>query len=308
MNRCPLTYTLCEGRYSLQGLKALSKNLKGLKEFPFTSSQQVDLATKYADKISIQGVQPKLSVILSPAHQQFELVEKGGTFILKPQHLLSNELPQNEDLTMRLAALVGIEVPLHGLIYCIDGSLTYFIKRFDRKGHKQKVAVEDFSQLLQYDRETKYNSSMEQVIKVIDKHCTFPLQEKLKLFRLTLFNYLVGNEDMHLKNFSLIRYPDITALSPSYDLVNTSIVMKTVEEIALPLNGKKSNLKRSDFLDYLGKTRLGLNDLIIEQELNSFVKNYPNWLKMISQSFLSDQHKEQYLSVLKNRWDNLLFY
>jgi serine/threonine-protein kinase HipA len=289
----------------LSGLRALSKNLTDLKEFPYTIDQQIELAAQYADKLSIQGVQPKLSVILSPLHQQFELVDNGGTFILKPQHVLYKELPQNEDLTMRLAAMVGIDIPLHGLLYCIDNSMTYFIKRFDRKGRKKKIATEDFSQLLQFSRETKYNSSMEQVVQVIDTHCSFPMQEKLKLFRLTLFNYLVGNEDMHLKNFSLIRYPNVTALSPAYDLVNTSIAITTTEEIALPLNGKKSNLKKNDLLDYFGKKRLGLNTTIIDQEVTNFINIYPAWQKMVGQSFLSDLYKQQYLSVLQKRMMNL---
>lgn len=130
----------------------------------------------------------------------FEIVELGGTFILKPPHPIYDELPQNEDVTMRLAKSVGIEVPFHGMIYNIDDSLTYLIKRFDRLPRGHKVATEDFSQLMGHSRDTKYESSMEKLIPVIEKHCTFPLLEKMKLFRRTLFNFLVGNEDMHLKN------------------------------------------------------------------------------------------------------------
>lgn len=89
-----------------------------------------------------------------------------------------------------------------------DNSLTYFVKRFDRTGRHKKMAVEDFAQLSGASRETKYKSSMEKVVKILDRFCTFPAVEKVKLFELTLFNFLVGNEDMHLKNFSLIRNED----------------------------------------------------------------------------------------------------
>ncbi len=125
---------------------------------------------------------------------------------------------------MTLAEIFGIEVPVHGLVYSKDKSKTYFIKRFDRIGHNQKLAVEDFSQLLGLDRETKYESSMEKVIWVVSTYCSFPKIEFVKLFKRTLFNFLVGNEDMHLKNFSLITRQDRVALSPAYDLLNSTIV------------------------------------------------------------------------------------
>ena len=107
---------------------------------------------------------------------------------------------------MRLAAAGGVAVPLHGLMYAKDGSLTYFIKRFDREGRKGKLAVEDFAQLMGRSRDTKYDGSMEKVAQVVETHCTFPAIEKIKLFRLTLVNFLLGNEDMHLKKF-LPDYP-----------------------------------------------------------------------------------------------------
>ena len=149
-------------------------------------------------------------------------------------------MPENEDLTMRMAGVVGIDVPLHGLVYAKDGSLTYFIKRFDRKGRQEKIAVEDFAQLAGKDRDTKYRSTMEAVVKVLDQFCTFPLIEKARLFKLVLFNFLTGNEDSHLKNFSLMRRVPIIELSPAYDLLNTTIVIRAQEEIALPLNRQET--------------------------------------------------------------------
>ncbi len=242
MNRCPITYELCDDqKYSQKGLKLLSKSLKNLRDFPYTPKEQIQLAVQLASKLSIQGVQPKLSAILNLKEEKFEIVEKGGIFIIKPPQIHYEEVPQNEDLSMRLAKSVGIEVPLHGMIYNIDGSFSYFIKRFDRS-RRQKIAVEDFSQLLGYSRETKYESSMEKIIAVIEKHCTFPVIEKLKLFRLVIFNFLIGNEDMHLKNFTIIRPENKVELSPAYDLLNTTIIMKATEEIALPIEEKKANL------------------------------------------------------------------
>lgn len=203
---------------------------------------------------------------------------------------------------MRLADAVDIEVPLHGLVYSKDDSLTYFIKRFDRNGKKGKLPVEDFAQLSGKTRDTKYDSSMEQVAWVIDKYCTFPLIEKMKLFRLTLFNFLVGNEDMHLKNYSLIRWEGKNELSPAYDLVNTTIALSNVkEEIALPLGEKKRNLSRALLIEYFGKDRLKLTDPVIKDLLTMFSSGFKAWDKMIGNSFLSDPMKAKYLDLLSER-------
>lgn len=112
---------------------------------------------------------------------------------------------------MRLAANVGLEVPVHGLVYCADGTKTYFVRRFDWVAN-QKLALEDFAQFAEANRATKYNASMEDVAKTIDKFCTFPAIEKMKLFKLTIFSFLIGNEDMHLKTFSLLTKNHIVGL------------------------------------------------------------------------------------------------
>ena len=75
---------------------------------------------------------------------------------------------------------------------------------------------------------------MEQIIFLIEQFCTFPAIEKLKLFNLTLFNYLVGNEDMHLKKFFCYPARFESRTIPAYDLLNSTIILNSQEEIALP--------------------------------------------------------------------------
>lgn len=302
MNRCPITYEECgEHLYSQNGLRLLSPRLQNLKEFPLRKEQQLELALEYADKLSFSGVQRKLSARLSVAQETFEPVLKGGNFIIKPQSPDYLELPQNEDVTMKLADSVGIQTPLHGLIYCGDGSLSYFIKRFDRKGKGEKIGVEDFSQLAGFSRETKYDFSMEKLVPLIEKWCTFPVVEKKKLFFLTIFSFLIGNEDLHLKNFSLIHHGQMTEFSPAYDLVNSSIVIKTSEELALPLRGKKSKFTRADLVEYFGRERLGLTSEILEDILTQFYTSFEKWKKIIQISFLSSEKKAAYLHLLQER-------
>ena len=300
MNRCPITYEECENHYSERGLKILSRSLIQLKDFPYGQAQQLELAIQYSDKLSFSGVQPKLNAKLSLREENFEVVRSGGTFILKLPHAMYKELPQNEDLTMRMAALAKIEVPLHGMIYAVDRSLVYFVKRFDRKG-KKKIAIEDFGQLAGLSNEEKYEFSMERLIPIIDKFCSIKLLDKARLFRLTLFNFLVGNEDMHVKNFSMIREEDIVRLSPAYDLVNSTIVMNSKEEIGLPLRGKKGNFKRDDFLQYYGKEKLGLPNSLISEILTDFQSSIPAWKELITNSFLSPEKIKAYLRLVEER-------
>ncbi len=303
MNRCPISYELCgEQKYSSNGLKKLSPALRVLQDLPYSAEEQRYEAAARSDKMSIQGVQPKLSARLSVSRGYFNIVNQHGLYILKPPSLLYPEIPENEDLTLRLARIAGIDVPLHGLIFARDGTLTYFIKRFDRYSKNKKLPVEDFAQLSGESRETKYNSSMEKVITIIEEFCTFPAIEKTKLFRLTLFNYLIGNEDMHLKNFSLISKSSVTSLSPAYDLINTTIALKNPkEELALPLNGKKSNFSAADFFEYYALERLSISSRILHRISSDFKQSFEKWQNLISISFLSDKMKKEYWRLIELR-------
>jgi serine/threonine-protein kinase HipA len=303
MKLCPITYESPENSfYSKKGLSLLSQNLEKLELLEYTAAEQRSEAMARATKLSIQGVQPKLSAILNIKKSKFELVDSGGKYILKPQHHIYPQLPENEDVTMRMAKAAGINVPLHGMIWCKDITLTYFIKRFDRAGHKDKIPVEDFAQLAGLSRETKYNYTMEKLILLIDEFCTFPVIEKAKLFRLVLFNFLTGNEDMHLKNFSVIRNGEKIELSPAYDLVNSTIVLKGgAEEIALSLAGKKRKLTRKVLVDYFGKERCGLTDKVVEINLLALVQAKETWFSLLKKCFLSNELKDNYIVLLENR-------
>lgn len=304
MKYCPITYAPIDPstKYSDRGLKLLAPTLRELLDFPYTANEQRREAANRAAKMSIQGIQAKLSAVLNIKDAIFEVVDRAGRFILKPQNQIYDQLPENEDLTMRLASAVGLEVPFHGLIYCIDESMTYFVKRFDRFGRSGKLALEDFAQLAGQTRDTKYDWSMERLIPIIEEHCTFPVPEKAKLLKITLFNFLVGNEDMHLKNFSLIMRADTVELSPSYDLINTTIAMPNAqEEMALPLNGKKRKFEFDDFKNYFAVERLKLPEKIFNECIVQFGANLRRWDELISRSFLNDEAKKKYRCLVVER-------
>ena len=202
---------------------------------------------------------------------------------------------------MKLAKIVGLKTPVHGLVYCKDNSFTYFIKRFDRAGHKDKLAVEDFAQLSGVTRDTKYDSSMEKAADLLN-YCTFPVIEKMKFFKQTLFVFLVGNEDMHLKNFSLITRKSKVELAPLYDQINTTILLPNPrEEMALPLNGKKRNLTKDDLIHYFAKERLALTEASIQNVMDSFKVKINHWKQLIEISFLPEQQKNDYRELVLER-------
>ncbi|NOX47481.1 MAG: HipA domain-containing protein [Chlorobi bacterium] len=300
--KCPITYRESTARYSKEGLKALSRRLVELDDLQFTAEELRREASYRATKISIQGVQPKLSAVLSIKKGRFEIVDINGKFILKPQHHIFPQVPENEDLTMKLAKLAGIETPVHGLVFSKDRSLTYFIRRFDREGRNKKLAVEDFAQLAGLNREAKYSYTVEKLISLVETYCTFPVLEKSKLYRRILFNFLIGNEDMHLKNYSVITKKGITGLAPAYDFLNSTILIKgDAEETALKIKGKNKNLTRQILIDYLGKERMKLPDRLIESTLTDFSNLKRPFAKFIDSSFLDDNNKELYLMLFEKR-------
>ncbi len=305
--RCLITNESWDGpgRYSPAGLRLLDRRLPSLAPLPYSKDQLLEEAAARAVKMSIQGMQAKVSTVLRVTEGHMELVDRGGRYIVKPPHLVYAELPENEALTMSLAATLGIEVPVHGLLQNGDPTHSYFVRRFDRTGWS-KLPVEDFAQLSGASRDTKYDSSTERLIEIIDRFCTFPALERLKFLDRLLCAYLTGNEDMHLKNWSLITRDDKVELSPAYDLLNSTIPNpRSREELALPLHGKKSNLRANDFWRYLAAEKLGLRTALIEQTQARFAAACSNWPERIESSFLSSAMKTRYLTLLGERRERL---
>jgi serine/threonine-protein kinase HipA len=147
---------------------------------------------------------------------------------------------------------------------------------------------------------------MEKLFMPIDQYCTFPAVEKAKLFRLTLFNFIIGNDDMHLKNFSIINIDKQIRLSPCYDLANTVIEYEEPrEEIALPIRGRVTGLTREDFIDYFGKERCELTDKKVDSPLEDIISTKPDWIEAIHNSFLSTGMQDKYTSLIASRFSRL---
>ena len=255
---------------------------------------------------SLTGVQPKLSLNLHKheGSNRLTIVGLWGDFIFKPQTDAYPELPENEDLTMHLAEAARIKVVPHSLIHLADGSLGYITRRIDRTKKGEKIDMEDMCQLTLHPTEYKYKSSCEQIAKAIAAYSSTPRLDLVNFMQVLLFSFVTGNNDMHLKNFSLYRPKALYQLSPAYDLLNVAIANpKDKEEMALPINGKKAQIKLADFLK--ASDTMGIEQRVTLGLINGLRNAMPAWIDLVNNSFLSDEMKQNYLDLISRRMDVL---
>ena len=184
-------------------------------------------------RFSLAGVQLKFSAVMEPmGGLAVPASGDGGSWIVKlPSHRF-DAVPENEFSMMKLAQLVGMNVPAIDLVPVnaiknlpdgIDGlgSNALVIERFDRLADGSRVHIEDFAQVYGIFPERKYRSaSFRNVAQVVATECADA--NIIELFRRLTFNMLIGNADMHLKNWSLIYHDRRHAsLAPAYDIVST---------------------------------------------------------------------------------------
>lgn len=275
--------------------------------FEHSLTQMAELAKNVVERsVAVPGVQPKLS--LSIVNDTIQDGNKGrltvvgalgGNYIFKPPSNQFAEMPENEHLTMRIAESFGIKTVKSSLIRLQSGELSYITKRIDRTDTGEKIHMLDMFQITEaFD---KYKSSMEKIGKALNDYSDNTLLDKLKFFELAIFSFITGNNDMHLKNFSMIHIANTWTLAPAYDLLNVAIVNpEDTEELALTLEGKKKKLKWEHF-ERLGRN-LELNDKQINGVIKRFEKNKPKAVKWIENSFLSSEYKQKYKTLLEERY------
>jgi len=273
---------------------------------PYRLAEMEKLAKQVVElSVTVPGVQPKLSLgwiknTLENGHNgRLTILDAlDGLYILKPQNTQYEQMPENEHLSMKLAELFKIEVVPSNLIRLASGELCYITKRIDRKTDNSKIHIIDFLQIMEL--ENKYLGTMENLGKTIGELSVNTLLDKLRFFELALFNFIIGNNDMHLKNFSLWLTEIGWVLSPAYDLLNVKIILPSdKDDTALLLGGKKKNFDKGYF-DQFGKV-LKLND----KQINSIYKRLNDWLpkaiQLIDESFLNDHNKQNYKELITQR-------
>ena len=322
--------TLAEGftTYSPSCLRRVFRNKKVSPILPYpkpqTNDEMEELFMENRKRISISGVQEKLSLLLEK--NQLRLTKEGeqGEYILKPipRDLKKiDQVPANEHLTMQIASQVyGINTAANALIFFADGTPAYITKRFDLKEKGIKWGVEDLASLAGKTKDNfganyKYEFSYEELGELIKSYVPTWRIELEKYFTLLIFNYLFNNGDAHLKNFSLIEtQKGDYVLSPAYDLINTRLHVDDTD-FALDKGLFKDNFRskrqeisghahQDDFIE-LGK-RLGMNEARINLLLAPFLSKQPLTETLISHSFLTDANKRAYLQMISTKRNFLI--
>ncbi len=309
MSKCLYCYKELGANDPVDYHPVCSKAFYGTKSapaLPYRLDEMEKLAEEAVElSITVPGVQPKLSLgwIKSTLGEgksgRLTIMDAlDGFYILKPQNTQYDQMPENEHLSMRLAELFKIEVVPSSLIRLASGELCYITKRIDRGKDGDKIHMIDFLQILEL--EDKYLGTMENLGKTIGELSVNTLLDKLSFFELALFNFIIGNNDMHSKNFSMWLSDIGWVLSPAYDLLNVKIILpKDLDDTALLLGGKKKNFNKGYF-DRFGE---GLN--LNEKQISSVYKKLATWLpsatELIDDSFLHDKYKIQYINLITQR-------
>jgi len=269
----------------------------------YSLKEMSQLALQVVERsVSVPGVQPKLSMSLVAENKKDKRLTVvgalGGNYIFKPPSEDYPEMPANEHITMKMAQLFNIDVVPHSLIRLASGELSYITKRIDRNEDGTKIHMIDMFQVVEaFD---KYRGSMERIGKAIHAYADNTFLDVLRFYELTVFSYLTGNNDMHLKNFSMLKTSYGWALSPAYDLLNVAIVNpEDTEELALTIAGKRKKISRKVLFDFgIG---LGLSKKQIEGVFKRFIELQEDAIALIKMSFLSEEMQRNYISSLENK-------
>lgn len=321
--------TLAEGfdTYSTTCLRRVFEGRKVSHILPYapprSNEEDAEKFIENRKRISISGVQEKLSLLLDK--NKLRLTEEGeqGTYILKPiPRDVKNidQVPANEHLTMQIARQVyGLQTAESALIFFSNGEPAYITKRFDVKEDGSKWGSEDFASLAGKTEENaghnfKYESSYEALGELLKRYVPAWRVEIEKLYSLIVFNFLFSNGDAHLKNFSLIETPGGDyLLSPAYDLLNTRI---HVDDSDFALEGglfsdgfKSEEMKKSnhpglhDFQELA--RRFGINEKRRDKILNPYLQRQPMVEELTHRSFLNDKTKHAYLLHYQTKRNHL---
>lgn len=291
--------------------KACIKRFFGTTKLPKIEIDETTLKLLVEDTVkkgfTVPGVQKKLSLHLvsDDNKPKLTLVNFPTGYILKPQVSEYEALPESEHLIMSMADMAGISTVPHALIRGDDG-IAYITKRVDRKLHDGRVemlAMEDFCQLDLRLTEDKYRGSYERCAKIIKRYSSRVGIDMTEFFVRLVFCFVVGNSDMHLKNFSLVETAECTGeyvLSPAYDLLPVNANMPAdKEQFALTMNGKKMNIHRRDFLKFADTC--DISQAVAEKLIESIIKFTPQWIKLCDDSLLPSELKKRLKTIIYER-------
>ena len=279
---------------------------------PYTRDNMTELAKQVIrTSTSVTGVQAKMSLDVNRGSKnepaRFTIVGLWGKYIFKPQSAKYSNLPELEDLTMKMAKIAHIRTARHTLIRLADGELGYLTLRMDRGRKGEKISMLDMCQLTNRLTEHKYYGTYQQLAETIKKYSSAPMLDVQRFWEIVLFSWMTGNSDMHCKNFSLIDSGNGEyVLSPAYDLLAVLLAdPQDPEEMAMSfsLGGKKNGFNRNAFMSAFIQS--GIPATVADRMINRMAGYLPDWKRLISHSFLSEKMQIAYCSLLDKRREAL---
>lgn len=280
---------------------------------PYTRDNIEELALQIlAQNTSVTGVQPKLSLDINRGGKnepdKLTIVGLWGNYILKPQSVKYDSMPELEDVTMKLAAAAGIATAVHGLVEMQDGELAYITRRMDRGTDGTKISMLDMCQLTNRLTEHKYRGAYIQLATTIKRYSATPMLDVQRFWEIVIFSWLTGNSDMHCKNFSLIDRVGVGyQLSPAYDLLAVQLTgINDNDELAMPLlgygvegNQPIAGFTRASFVDAMVAS--GVSERISNKIIDKLLAAGEKWDAIIDASFLRGELKTAYKTLLRDR-------
>ncbi|MEO6832955.1 MAG: HipA domain-containing protein [Chitinophagaceae bacterium] len=323
LTHCPGTLTEGFSTYSPRFLRRMFGGKRVSHILPYYSPQKdeevAELFLQNRKRISISGVQEKLSLVLEKGVLRLTKEGEEGTYILKPipsDLKKVTQLPANEHLTMQIATQVyGLNTAEAGMIFFKDGTPAYITKRFDVRQDGGKYGKDDFASLAGKTKDNagpdfKYAYNYEDAGLLLQKFAPAWRVEIEKYFALVVFNYLFANGDAHLKNFALLESDSGDyRLSPAYDLVNTRL---HVDDSDFALSGglfadgyQSEGFKisghsgKEDFMKFA--RRIGVLEKRAEKLLQPFMERQVKVESLIGRSYLDVGSKRGYLHSYQAR-------
>lgn len=321
----PLKKQEVQSGYSEVGLYQLTGNKKFHPQLPFSRQDFITNKPKKQKGMSISGYQPKLQLIIE--NNQFNSINQQGSYILKPSPEDYPFLAENEHATMRVMIELGFEVPANGLFPFTDESqekeLAFVIKRFDRNENGKPIHQEQLDGAMnikekygKIGQDNEQYISYERIAKFILKHTENNLALQRELFRRIVYAYLLANNDLHLRNFSLLYSKNRTPkLAPIYDFVSVAPYdVFNSALLALPLLEKEEGNQtlahgfNTQYGEYIGDDfiefgeNIGLNKKVIIQKLIPEILKEKEKVESIYQHcFMPQQHIEIVLKTYRKR-------
>ena len=284
---------------------------------PYTRDNIEELALQIlAQNTSVTGVQPKVSLDINRGGKnepdKLTIVGLWGNYILKPQSVKYDSMPELEDVTMKLAAASGIATAVHGLVEMQDGELAYITRRMDRGTDGTKISMLDMCQLTNRLTEHKYRGAYIQLATTIKRYSATPMLDVQRFWEIVIFSWLTGNSDMHCKNFSLIDRVGVGyQLSPAYDLLAVQLTgINDNDELAMPLlgygvegNQPIAGFTRASFVDAMVAS--GVSERISNKIIDKLLAAGEKWDAIIDASFLRSELKTAYKTLLRDRMERM---